>query len=104
MENQKLQIVNNSEKSLKQLEAQEKGFSIKPSLVLLMERTEQDLKNIDNTIQDICLEFPFLKLKTLKEILRIGGLAKYGRTFKLSTQEICFWIREYQKQNKSNLL
>ena len=29
-----------------QLEAQEKESNIKPSLVLVMERTEQDLKNI----------------------------------------------------------
>lgn len=87
-----------------QLEAQEKEFNIKPSLVLVMERTEQDLKNIDNTIEDICSEFPRLKIKTLKEILRNGSLAKYGKTYKLSTQEICFWIREYYKQqNAKNL-
>lgn len=104
MENQKLQIATNLNKSLIQLGIQERGYSIKPSLVLTMERTEQDLKNIDNIIDDICTEFPKLKIKTLKEILRLGSLGAYGKTYKLSTQEICYWIREYLKQNKSKLL
>lgn len=86
------------------LEVQERGYNIKPSLVLVMERLNQDLKNIDATIEDICTEFPRLKLKDLKEILRLGALAKFGRTYKLSTQEICFWIREYYKQQNAKSL
>jgi len=94
----------NSNTLLKQLETQERGYNIKPSLVLVMGRLNQDLKNIDDTIEDICTEFPRLKIKDLKEILRLGALAQYGRTYKLSTQEICFWIREYYKQQNAKRL
>jgi hypothetical protein len=36
--------------------------------------------------------------------LRNGGLGKYGRTYKLSTQEVCYWIREHIKPIKQDRL
>jgi hypothetical protein len=98
MENQALQTQNNSQTLLKELEAQEKGYSLKPSLAIAMERIDMEIKNIDNTIDDICTEFPFFMLSDIKEAIRLGSLGMYGRTYRLSTQEICFWIRQYQKQ------
>jgi translation elongation factor EF-1beta len=103
MENQILQTQNNSKTLLKQLEVQEIGFNLKPSLAIAMQRTEMELKNIEETIEDIATEFRHLTISEIKLALRNGSLAKYGRTYKLSTQEVCFWIREYvkEKNNKS---
>jgi hypothetical protein len=38
---------------------------------------------------------------TIRQALRNGGLGKYGRTYKLSTQEVCYWIREHIKPIKT---
>lgn len=35
--------------------------------------------------------------------IRNGSLGRYGKTFKLSTQEICIWIREYADDNDIDL-
>jgi hypothetical protein len=89
---------------LKTLEIQERGYNLKPSLAIAMERLEMEIKNIDNTIDDICTEFSFCKLSDIKEAIRKGGLAKYGRSYRLSTQEISYWIRQYLKEkNAKNL-
>lgn len=69
-----------------------------------MQRTEMELKNIEETIEDIATEFRNLNLSEIKLAIRNGSLGKYGRSFRLSTQEICFWIREYIKENKSKSL
>ena len=68
-----------------------------------MQRTGMELKNIDETIEDIYSEFKNLTLKEVKTAIRSGSLAKYGRSYRLSTQEICYWIREYLKENKNKL-
>jgi hypothetical protein len=54
-------------------------------------------------INDISTEFPRLKDEDLKKAIRAGGLGKYGKTYRLSTQEVCIWIREYQKELKPKL-
>lgn len=70
-----------------------------------MERLEMDFKNIDNTSEDIYLEFSFMKLENVFEALRNGSLGKYGKTFKLTTQEVCVWIRQYlNDKNKNRML
>ena len=68
-----------------------------------MQRTEMELKNIDETIEDIYSEFKNISLKEIKTAIRNGSLAKYGRSYRLSTQEVCYWIREYLKENKNKL-
>ena len=104
MENQTLQTQNNSKILLKQLEVQEIGFNLKPSLAIAIQRTEMKLKNIEETVEDIATEFRHLNLSEIKLALRNGSLGKYGRTYKLSTQEVCFWIREFIKEkNHKNL-
>ena len=77
--------------------------NIKKSLAVAMERTGMDFKSIDNTIQDVASEFPNTKLKTIIEAIRKGSLGAYGRTYKLNTQEVCFWIKEYLKQQNKSL-
>jgi len=63
-----------------------------------------DFFNIDHTINDIISEFGYVSLKQIREALRKGSLGHYGKTYKLSTQEVCVWIREYLKSNKSKLM
>ena len=69
-----------------------------------MERTGLEFLNIDSTINDIITEFEYTNLFEIIESLRLGSLGKYGRSFKLSTQEVCYWIREYKKAKNQNKL
>jgi hypothetical protein len=93
----------NLNKLLKTLEVQESEFNVKKYLAVSMERLGMDFKNISLTTNDIITEFNYMSLKQIREALRNGSLGKYGRTYKLSTQEVCFWIREYLKANKNKL-
>ncbi len=69
-----------------------------------MERIGMELSNIESTIYDISTEFGFLTIFKIQQALRLGALGKYGRTYKMSTQEVCYWIREYIKAKDSNRL
>lgn len=60
-----------------------------------MDRVGMDFKDINNTIEDIRAEFKYLTLKQIREALRNGSLGLYGNTFRLSTQEVCIWIRKH---------
>ena len=62
-----------------------------------------DFFNIDHTINDIMSEFSYVTIKQIREALRKGSLGHYGKTYKLSTQEVCVWIREYLKSTKSKI-
>jgi len=55
-------------------------------------------------VSDVLSEFPRVSNEDITLALRSGSLGKYGRTFKLSTQEVCFWIREYQKSKTKKSL
>ena len=103
MEMQNLPIAQNSIKSLMQSNSMACEDEIKKSLIIAMERLDMQFLNIDYTISDIITEFDFMKLKDLILALRKGALGKYGRSYKLNTQEVCYWIREYQKENKNKL-
>ena len=77
---------------------------IKRSLIIVMSRLSMDFKNIDSTTNDLFNEFSYVTIKQIREALRKGSLGHYGKTYKLSTQEVCVWIREYLKSNKSKLM
>lgn len=72
-------------------------------IALALERTQTTPFNIKKIVSDVLLEFPYLKDEDFMKALRNGGLGKYGRTYKFSTQEVCIWIREYLKERKSSL-
>jgi hypothetical protein len=59
-----------------------------------MQRLNTELPNVNDTITDIVSEFPYLKLQDVINSIRKGSLGNFGRTYKLSTQEICVWIRK----------
>lgn len=66
---------------------------------MVMERVGLDFKDIDSTIQDVISEFGHVNLKDIREALRNGSLGLYGQTFRLSTQEVCIWIRKNTFKN-----
>lgn len=59
-----------------------------------MERTGTPLVAVDQIAKDIKEEFKDVDQKRIIKALRDGGLGRYGKTYKLCTQEICMWIRE----------
>lgn len=95
--------MNNLTTSQQQLEVQTLKHNLKEYLALALERTQTEPFNLDKTVNDITKEFPYLKDEDYMMALRFGGLGKYGRTYKFSTQEVCIWIREYIKGKKSDL-
>jgi len=79
-------------------------FNLKNSLAVAFERTNTSPFNLDKLVSDVLSEFPRVSNEDITLALRSGSLGKYGRTFKLSTQEVCFWIREYQKSKTKKSL
>lgn len=102
MEQKILQKQNNSKLLLKQLEKEVAESEVRACLFLAMERLEMTLSNTYTATNDIVSEFYYLKLSEVKEALRLGSLGKYGRTFKLNTQEVCFWIRQFILERDKN--
>lgn len=74
-------------------------YNISAYLAVAFERTNTEPYNIEKISFDIVTEFPELKDEDFKKAIRSGGLGKYGKTYKLSTQEVCIWIREYKNEN-----
>lgn len=72
------------------------------SILVAFERTGTTPFNIDNMVTDIESEFKYLPTDELIKAIRNGGLGAYGITYKLTTQSICFWIREYIKAENKN--
>jgi len=77
---------------------------LKKSLAYAFERTDFELRNLDKIIEEINSEFKNLPEKEIIKAIRNGAFGKYGRTYKLSTQEVCFWIYSYLKQKESKRL
>lgn len=78
-------------------------FNLRLYIEVATERVEIKPFNINKTIKDILDEFPKVTNEQLKKAIRNGSMGKYGVSYRLSTQQICFWIREYIKENKSSL-
>ena len=87
-----------------QLENSTRTFAIKNAIVICFERTKTIPFEIESMVQDIDSEFPRLSQTELIDAIRLGSLGKYGRTYKLCTQEVCIWIREFLKaKHKKNI-
>ena len=39
-----------------------------------------------------------MTIEDIQKAIRSGSLGKYGRTYKFTIQEVCFWVREYLKE------
>ncbi len=78
-----------------------KKQDLQTALILAFERTRSEPFDVTGLIQDVLSEFPNLNSDEMITALRRGGLGMYGRTFKLSTQEVCFWIRQHLKEKQT---
>lgn len=92
--------MNNLEKSQQQPESctQEFKSTLQLSIATAFERTGTVPYNVDTMINDITTEFKHKDLNTLLKAIRNGALGMYGKTYKLTTQEVCIWIREYIRE------
>lgn len=86
--------------SQKQLENQDLDFNIKCALAMAYERNFLEPRSIELTVSDLISEFPNLKDIDFINGIRKGSLGEYGKPYKLSTQEIVSWVREYAKDLK----
>lgn len=74
--------------------------NFKASLLVAFERTGTEPKNIDNIITDVLSEFKNITSDEIIKAMKNGSLGKYGKTYKLCTQDVCIWIREYRKSKR----
>jgi len=72
--------------------------SLKKSLAVAMQRTNTEIISFELTLKDILIEFNNKKIIDVIEAIRQGGLGRYGITYKLTTQIVCYWINQYLKE------
>lgn len=94
--------MNNLQTSQTNLELTIRESKISQSIAVAFQRTGTDPYNIEMMVNDIKTEFKFLSDDEIQKAIRNGGLGKYGKTYKLTTQEVCIWIREYLKERNKN--
>lgn len=89
------------------LEQQEKGFNLMKYLAVAVERTDCEIKNIDNLVLDILEEFKKENIIDIREAIRQGGFGKFGISYKITTQVVGYWINQYlnlkYKRNQDRL-
>ena len=73
---------------------------LRQSLALAFERTATEPYNIDNMIVDVTTESPNLSENDFTKAIINGSLGKYEKVYKLSTTEVCFWIREFLEDER----
>lgn len=79
----------------------ERNEEINDQLVFAFENLGIEENKIVNkiTISETVLEaFPKVKIEVILQAIENGSQGKYGRTFRFCAQEVCIWIREYQKE------
>lgn len=84
-------------------EIQIREFNISSCLAVAFERTRTEPFDITKMVKDILSEFNHITDAQIRDAIRNGGLGKYGVSYKLSTQVVCFWIREYLRDKKPKL-
>ena len=85
------------------LDPQTPNSEIIASLVIAFDRTNTPLIDLSNMAIDVVNEFRRIEITEIQKAIRNGALGKYGRTYRMSTQEVCIWIREYLKEKNKNL-
>ena len=81
-----------------------KQQSLQKALFYAFERTKSEPFDITLLVKDVLEEFPRVKETDLILAIRNGSLGMYGRTFRLSTQEVCYWIRQYTNPKQQERL
>lgn len=67
------------------------------SIVLAFKRVNVQPERVLDIAEDIVKTFPTIDEKDLIEAVKRGALGEFGRTYRMSTQEVCIWVREYIK-------
>jgi len=70
---------------------------VEKSIVLAFERVGLMPEHISNISNDLKSAFPTAKDEIIIEVIKEGALGAYGRTYRMSSQEICIWVRGYLK-------
>lgn len=84
-------------------EATSRTHNLKAYLLLAMERSGSKAIDLENMILDIERNFTTFKDEDFKIALKNGGLGKYGRTYRFSTQEVGIWLIAYHKEKNRAL-
>lgn len=71
---------------------------------LAVERTGSEIsrEKMINMSRDICNEFSKVNIDVIKSAMRKGALGNFGSTYKLTTQEVCIWIRKELKWRREH--
>jgi len=87
----------NLENSPRSSESNSQAFELmlKSAIAVSFERTGTEPYDISNLSIDVYNEFKDINPEWVIEGIRRGSLGHYGKTFKLTTQEICIWVRNY---------
>lgn len=96
-------MVNNLQISPNQLEKTTPIYKeLVASVAIAFERvglSPEGVQIIDNIANDINKKYRGIELKHLTQAIKNGAMGDYGRTYRMSTQEVSIWIREYIKEN-----
>lgn len=70
------------------------------SIIVACQRTSSDIdmNDLDLMVSNVASEFKTLTHDHIIKAIRNGSLGKYGKTYKLCTQEVCIWVRTYAEE------
>lgn len=72
------------------------------SVAIAFERvglSPEGVQIIDNIANDINKKYKGIELNHLTQAIKNGAMGDYGRTYRMSTQEVSIWVKEYIKEN-----
>ena len=95
METKTLQTQKNLTISLLQLNQMESYVELKASLVLAMDRLGMTFKNIENTIDDIVLQFPILTINQFRTAVRNGEISEDVEVFDFSKDTYVNYLSDF---------
>jgi hypothetical protein len=73
-------------------------------MLIAFDRLNIEVFDFTKIIAEVKSNFSYVQEKEILKAMKNGALGKYGRTYKLSTQEVCFWIYSYLKEKESKRL
>jgi hypothetical protein len=91
---------NNLQISQNQLEKNiQKCKKLSLSVSLAFERVGLEPKRVEEISKDIVYKFNNVEEKHIIQAIKNGALGDYGRTFRMSTQEVSIWIKKFIEEN-----
>lgn len=78
-----------------QIQTYKRDELLKQSIALAFERTNLPAFNIDNLVNDISNKYKNLPNEIMLTAIKRGALGEFGRTYRMSTQEVCIWVNKH---------